>query len=149
MVSPFRSQAQMVKNVMGDRAKFLKNASFRKRPELFSDINCVIQEVAKLNDGLKNYKDYHPIHEIASLDDILSHPAYDTLILSLCRTEQYQGSGDDQIPEEQRSILNKQAIIDFVMSKDKGTLIVFGKAEAMNQIWTDAVYKNSDEIINS
>ena len=99
----------------------------------------MIQELVKVNDSLKKLApEFVEINSLVSLDDMISAPACDNMLLSLARSAPYE-----QRPEEKASILGKEAILKFVLSKVTGTLVVFGRAESLSPSWQKVLHERA------
>jgi len=105
-----------------------------------SDTNCVLQDLQRLNFGVADFKDFIKYDIVSSLDELISHPPYHTLMLSLCKTSQFQEVGE-AVEEIDQSIFGNPRLIDFIESKYSQQLIVFGKKESLNQLWSHALFK--------
>mmetsp|Transcript_19962 Transcript_19962/g.14418 ORF Transcript_19962/g.14418 Transcript_19962/m.14418 type:complete len:109 (+) Transcript_19962:2173-2499(+) len=106
-MSPFRTQAMLIKNTIQESRKDLKKQ-------------------------LKTFE------TIGAIDEFVSR-SFDTVILSHCKTKDVENTAGP--------LLNTKEVIDYIKSRCKSKLIVFGRAQALNSIWKQNCYNLANEVI--
>ena len=158
MVSPFRTQAHLIRQVMGERSKDEEGGD-----------KVVIQESKKFKKdsfeywtagNKKEQKDkmlFQRITDVTCLEDIVScggrsphcPNGFSTVMISLCRTQNFQEEDMDELTDQKQSqILNNPEVIRFLESKVRDRLIIFGQSDKLNQLWKE-LYDKASEVVQS
>ena len=124
VISPYRTQAHLVRSVIVEKSSDMLQEKMKK------------PHIAK---GLKG-KLFQKIDDVCCLEDIVSggtHPAapslrrpgYTTVLISLCRTQDFATAGGQ--------VLNEPEIVKFLLTRCSKRLIVFGRPESLNTLWSE------------
>ena len=112
IMSPMRTQALVIKNCIQETRK---------------------AELDQTKEGLSSFS------RVGSIEDFVSR-TFSTVMVSMCKTA--------DIKEKGGSILNSPHVVDFLLSrldlasgKGPSKLIIFGKSEALNDLWRKAFYE--------